>query len=43
VARRGLIPATAVMVYAPRDAAELDAVAALLLASYRFAGGRLAD
>ena len=39
----GLIPATAVMVYAPRDAAEVDVVAALLVASYRFAGGRLAS
>lgn len=41
VARRGLIPHTAIMVYAPRDDAELETVYTLLLASYRFAGGRL--
>jgi Family of unknown function (DUF5519) len=39
MARRGLIPATAVMVYAPRDAAEVDTVLQLLAASYRFACG----
>jgi hypothetical protein len=37
VARRGLIPANAVMLYAPRDDAELDAVTALVEASYTFA------
>ena len=37
VARRGLIPATAVMLYAPRDAAEVDVVAALVRASHAFA------
>ena len=39
VARRGLIPATTVMVYAPRDAGELETVGLLLEASYRFALG----
>jgi phospholipase/carboxylesterase len=39
MARRGLIPATAVMVYAPRDAAEVDIVLHLIAASYRFALG----
>ena len=39
MARRGLIPPTAVMVYAPRDAAEVDAVLQAIGASYRFACG----
>jgi Family of unknown function (DUF5519) len=39
MARRGLIPATAVMVYAPRDAAEVDIVLQVIAASYRFARG----
>jgi hypothetical protein len=39
MARRGLIPATAVMVYAPRAAAEVDTVVQVLAASYRFARG----
>ena len=41
VARMGYIPATTVMLYAPRNTTELDVVYGLLLASYRFAGGRL--
>jgi hypothetical protein len=41
VARMGYIPATTVMLYAPRNMEELDTVFGLLLASYRFAGGRL--
>ena len=41
VARRGLIPPTTVMLYAPRDAAELEVIYGLLVESYRFAGGRL--
>src|SRR5207248_6258349 len=40
VARSGLIPPTTVMLYAPRDAGELEVVYRLVLASYRFAGGR---
>jgi hypothetical protein len=39
MARRGLIPPTAVMVYAPRDAAEVDTVLEVIAASYRFACG----
>jgi hypothetical protein len=41
VARMGLIPPSVVMVYAPRDEDELDVVYALVVASYRFAGGQL--
>lgn len=41
VARLGLIPGTAVMIYAPRDDTELETVYTLLLASYRFAGGQI--
>jgi hypothetical protein len=37
VALRGLIPATAVMLYAPRDEAELDVIEALVGASHAFA------
>jgi Family of unknown function (DUF5519) len=40
VALRGLIPRTAVMLYAPRDLEEMEIVYQLLLASYHFAGGR---
>jgi hypothetical protein len=39
VARRGLLPPTAVMVYAPRDDVEADAVADLIRISYSFAQG----
>lgn len=39
MARRGIIPPTAVMVYAPRDAAEVDVVVQVLGVSYRFARG----
>lgn len=41
VARMGYIPATTVMIYAPRDEDELNVIYGLLLASYRYAGGRL--
>jgi Family of unknown function (DUF5519) len=37
VALRGLIPRTAVMLYAPRDEAELDVVETLIKASHDFA------
>ena len=37
--RRGLIRPTAVMVYAPRDAAEVEIVLQVIAASYRFACG----
>jgi hypothetical protein len=39
VALRGLIPPTAVMLYAPRDEAELDVVERLVGASHAFARG----
>jgi hypothetical protein len=39
VARMGLIAPTAVMLYAPRDAEEVDIIAGLVEASYRFARG----
>jgi Family of unknown function (DUF5519) len=37
IAIRGLIPPTAVMLYAPRDAAELEVIEALVRASHAFA------
>ena len=37
VARMGLLPPTAVMLYAPRDEAELGVVEQLVQASHRFA------
>lgn len=37
--RRGLLPPTAVMVYAPRDAAEVEIVLQVIAVSYRFACG----
>lgn len=37
VALRGLIPPTAVMLYAPRDEAELDVIEGLVRASHAFA------
>jgi hypothetical protein len=37
VARRGLIPANAVMLYAPRDETELDVIEGLVKASHAFA------
>jgi len=39
MARRGLIPPTVVMVYAPRDAAEVETILQMIEASYRFACG----
>lgn len=41
VASLGLIPATAVMVFAPRDDQEIEIVYQLVSASYTNAGGRL--
>lgn len=40
VARRGLIPEGSVMLYAPRDDAEVDVVAGLVRASWAYASGR---
>jgi hypothetical protein len=39
MATRGLIPATTVMVYAPRNAEELEVVSRILRVSHNFAGG----
>lgn len=39
VARRGEIPANAVMIYAPRNDAEREVVADLVTAAYRYAAG----
>lgn len=39
VAKRGMIPETVVMVYAPRDTEELAVVERLIQVSHRFAGG----
>jgi Family of unknown function (DUF5519) len=43
VARMGIIPANTVMLYAPRNADELEVVYRLVLQSYRFAGGSLPE
>ena len=42
-ALRGVIPPTAVMLYAPRDEAELDVIESLVRASYAFARPSTAD
>jgi hypothetical protein len=39
MATRGLIPATTVMIYAPRNVEELEVAAQILLVSHHFAGG----
>jgi Family of unknown function (DUF5519) len=39
MARRGLIPPTAVMVYAPRDVIEVETILQIIAASYHFACG----
>lgn len=43
MARLGFLASNAVMIYAPRDLAEVEVVYGLLVASYRFAGGRLSS
>jgi len=40
VARMGYIPQNVVMIYAPRDAEEVEVVASLVTESYRYAGRR---
>jgi hypothetical protein len=40
VARMGYIPPNVVMIYAPRNAREIEIVAGLVTESYRYAGGR---
>jgi hypothetical protein len=39
VARMGYIPQNVVMIYAPRDAEEIEVVAGLVREAYRYAGG----
>ena len=39
VARMGYIPQNVVMIYAPRDAEEVEVVASLVTESYRYTGG----
>jgi hypothetical protein len=43
MARLGYIPATAVMAFAPRDAAEVDVMLRLMTTSWEFARGKLAN
>jgi hypothetical protein len=43
VARMGLIPATAVMIFGPRDAAEVDVVWQIVQFSHAFACGQLIE
>jgi hypothetical protein len=43
VARMGYIPQNVVMIYAPRDAQEIEVVAALVVEAYRYAGGTAPD
>ena len=42
-ARMGYIPQNVVMIYAPRDAEELEVVAGLVVEAYRYAGGAAPD
>ena len=43
VARMGYIPQNVVMIYAPRDAEEIEVVAGLVVEAYRYAGGTAPD
>src|SRR5919205_1320788 len=43
VARMGYIPQNVVMIYAPRDAEEIEVVAGLVEEAYRYAGGAAPD
>jgi hypothetical protein len=43
VARMGYIPQNVVMIYAPRDADEIELVAGLVVEAYRYAGGTAPD
>ena len=42
-ARMGYIPHNVVMIYAPRDAEEIEVVAGLVVEAYRYAGGTVPD
>jgi hypothetical protein len=43
VARMGYIPQNVVMIYAPRDAQEIEVVAGLVVEAYCYAGGAVPD
>ena len=43
VARMGYIPQNVVMIYAPRDAQEIEVVAGLVDEAYRYASGVMSD
>jgi hypothetical protein len=43
VARMGYIPRNVVMIYAPRDAEEIEVVAGLAVEAYRYASGTASD
>lgn len=43
VARMGYIPQNVVMIYAPRDAEEIEVAAGLVVEAYRYAGGAVPD
>ena len=43
VARMGYIPPNVVMIYAPRDAQEIEVVAGLVVEAYRYASGVVPD
>ena len=43
VVRMGLLPPTALMIYGPRNASELEAVWLMLLASHAFARGTITE
>ena len=43
VARMGYIPQNVVMIYAPRDAQEIEVVAGLVAEAYHYAGGAVPD
>jgi hypothetical protein len=43
VARLGYIPQNVVMIYAPRDAQEVEVVAGLVIGAYRYASGVVPD
>ncbi len=43
MARMGYIPQNVVMIYAPREAEEIEVVAELVVEAYRYAGGKAPD
>jgi len=43
VARLGYIPQNVVMIYAPRDAQEVEVIAGLVIGAYRYASGMVLD